>query len=169
MRDISILHGLLQEQIRLHHKMLDLVNGQRKQFAGMQLSEMENTARAIKQLTSEIEDIEQHREIEMECWSSALGLDTNISTLRELVARLGALPERKADAALLWKTGEELKSLIDEIKKANRTNRLMISRGIEYLNEEFKSAVQREKEENYTPNGKKGQASSAPRMLNVRA
>ena len=169
MRDLTILTGLLQEQIHLHETLLGYVGDQRSQIARMQLADLEKTAKDEQRLASEIEELERLRAEEMGHWAERLGANVSDLTLRELVRHLGESGMDRAEVSELWALGEKLTAVIDEIRKGNAANRLMLKRGLRFMEDKFEEVTRSEEGEGYTLRGAKSGASRVPRVLNVRA
>lgn len=169
MRDSTVLYGLLAEQLRLHRAVIELLEQQTKQIALLRLGKLDECTREENRLASEIQEVERHRHQEMMHWADDLGVDEAKLTLRHIVSALSRIPERVDEARKLWKLGEELQQVIDEIRKRNDMNRLILSRGLEFLEEKFTAITSEQSVGGYTLHGTKNSKSKVPRVVNVRA
>lgn len=162
-RAIGMLEAILQRQIGLHSRMLEVAEAKRESIIKGDIEALEKTVAEEKKLVAEIEEEERKRFAVMPMVKRGLSLPEGDDKLSDLIEKIPE-PMRGNLAAIRVK----LKGVIEECRRKTRHNAELLKASLAHVESFLKSVAEAANPDtNYKKDGKKNHG--GPTMLDRNA
>ena len=163
--NLKPLLEIMRRELRLQERILTAKKEEQRLLAVGRADRLLNLTTELGDLADEARALEEERREITQRLALELGIETPNPTLKEILEILP--PYNRSD---LEKTRDELVGIVVLVRQQNLTNRLMLTRAVDTLNQELKSLALTPESGVYQANGMKPPVASPPRAgLNVRA